>query len=412
MPSISTLPHDVVRIILDFLDPSSERITSEAPSVSRARRDVGRQVALIAPNFVSAGTDLVWRNVVVGFHRNPELLERILGDDAWAASHVKHLHLLVGKRHEPAALRLDLHHALVHLSRLDECILAVTPDVAEVVLSSVGVAHAAADMSYLEVDTTVSPSNSFPSTFLDALPHLSGLDRRVALSLRLPAGAAVPPPRVAPVLRTRHIMLEVEELKPDAHRTAAAFLASYLALFDPAVVSSIVLISDHLPNSNLGPFLLAATNLTRLTIYSSTTDFPSLLDEVTTLLPHLGHLRALKLPLRAYNARPLALERSDPRCAALGLALSHCGAGGPSALESVALDVDFGQRGELIEWLDELSVRRGDGGGRLGEWRTVEWDAMRELRREVWLVRTASETGRDGGRNRWRLGEGESSDED
>ncbi|GAA5905997.1 hypothetical protein JCM8208_006312 [Rhodotorula glutinis] len=414
MPSLSTLPLDVVRIIVDFLDPSIKRITSEAPSVSRARRDLGRQVALIAPNFVSAGTDLVWRNVVVGFHRNPELLKRILADD-WMVSHVKQLHLLVGKRDEPAALRLDLARVLVLLSRLDGCILAVTPDVAEVILSNVRTAPGAADMSYLELDTTVSPSDSVPSTILGALPYLSGLERRVAVSLRISASAEIPAPAASPVLRTRHIMLEAEELKPDAHPTAAAFLASYLALFVPSAVSSVVLVSDHLPSPTLGPFLLAATHLTNLTIYSSTTDFPSLLDGMIDLLPHLEHLRALKLTLRSYNARPLTLERTDPRRSALSLALGRSGTGASAALESVALDIDFGQRGEFVEWLEEeVSGRRGEGGGaaRLREWRTVEWDAMREVRREVWLVRKAVEGGRQGGRERWRLGEGESSDED
>lgn len=414
MPSLSTLPLDIVRIIVDYLDPSTRRITSEAPSVSRARRDLGRQVALIAPNFVSAGTDLVWRNVVVGFHRNPELLERILADK-WMAPHVKQLHLLVGARDAQAALRLDLARVLVLLGRLDGCIFAVTPAVAEVILSSVRAAPSVADMSYLELDTTVSPSNSVPATILGALSHMLGLRRRVAVSLRLTFGAIVPVPLAAPILRTHHVMLEVEELTPDAHPTAAAFLASYLALFVPSAMSSIVLISDHLPYSILGPFLLAATNLTHLTIYSSRADFPSLLDSVINLLSHLDHLRSLKLALRAYNARPLVLERSDPRRAALGLALSRSsvgiGGGGPSALESVALDVDFEQRGELVAWLDEVSVRRGEEGGRLKSWRTVEWDAMREARREVWLVRSASEGARQSGRERWRLGEGESSDE-
>ncbi|GAA5855556.1 hypothetical protein JCM9279_005119 [Rhodotorula babjevae] len=353
MPSLSTLPLDVVRIIVDFLDPSTKRITCEAPSVSRARRDLGRQVALIAPNFVSAGTDLIWRNVVVGFHRNPELLERILGDE-WMAPHVKQLHLLVGKRDEPAALRLDLARLLAVLGRLDGCILAVTPAIAEFVLSRVSAAPSVADMSYLELDTTVSPSDSVPATILGALPYLLGLRRRVAVSLRIPSGADVSSAAATPVLRTHHIMLEVEELKPHAYPAAAAFFASYLALFIPTAASSVVLISDHLPCRILDPFLLAATHLTNLTIYSSSADFPSLLDGITTLLPHLEHLRSLKLALRAFSARPLALERTDPRRAALGLALSSSSsADGRSALESVALDVDFGQRGGLVEWLEE-----------------------------------------------------------
>ncbi|TNY20470.1 hypothetical protein DMC30DRAFT_251976 [Rhodotorula diobovata] len=416
MPTLSTLPLDVVRLIIDHLDPSPKRVTSEAPSISRARRDVGRRVALIARNFVDAGRDLVWRNVVVGFHRNPELLERILAEE-WMAPHVRQLHLVIGKRDEPRALVMNLKRVLQVLDRLDGFILATTPQVADSLLSQLECAHGVANITYLDIDTTVSPSSVHASDLLDALQWFTGAERRIALSVRLVEGFQLPPlPYLLPSLRTRDVWLSIEELKPDeGHQlTAKAFIASYLSLFDPAIVQNVALVSDHLPFPTLQPFLFrAASSLTTLTLFLSRTDFPSLLGGIVELLPRLGALRRLKLALRAFDAQPLALVRADPLRRALGEALGRR----ESCVESVTLDVDFGPRTEVARWLEEEvsggGSASGEGGkGALAAWRSVEWDSGLEMRREVAFAReVGADRKGDGARERWRLTEGESESE-
>ncbi|BGP39355.1 hypothetical protein JCM10450v2_003306 [Rhodotorula kratochvilovae] len=398
--SLSTLPYDVVRTIVDFLDPSPIPSAAEAPSTSRARRDVGRTAALIARNFRRAGTELVWRNVVVGFHRNPDLLERILRDE-WMASHVKQLQILVSKRDEDKAMQLDLARVFILLDRLTDCILLVTPTIALRLLSRAAQAPNIPHFTYLEVDTTASPSAAYPAQLLSVLPLSTGA-KRIAVSLRVPAGSLIPLPQGTPVLRTCFITLAIEDLKPDAYPAASSFLTSYLSLFDPSHVQNLVLFSDCIPSTTLDRFLRAAHSLTVLTLYLSTTDLLPLLESITAALPALPALRRLKLALSSFSAPPPALDPAHPARGALFATLALP----DSRVVLVALDVDFGARDALVRALEEVSAR----GARLREWRSVEWDAMLEVRREVsweWGA-VAEESGREG----WRRAEGQESDED
>ncbi|GAA5819997.1 hypothetical protein JCM3770_006819 [Rhodotorula araucariae] len=398
--SLSTLPYDIARNIVDFLDPSPAAAAPEAPSISRSRRDVGRTAALIARNFRQVGTELVWRNVVVGFHRNPDLLERILRDE-WMAPLIKQLHIGVGKRDEDKAMHLDLERIFALLNRLSDCMLLVTPGVALRVLSRAALAPNVPHITNLVVDTAGSPSAAFPQQLLSAVPFFTNA-RRISISLRVPADSPIPPAQSTPVLRTRSVTLSTEDLKPDAYPACSSFFASYLSLFDPWYTQSLVLLSDCVPPRTIGPFFRAAVNLTTLHMYVSPADFLPLLEIVTSALPALVHLRKFKLALSSVSAQPPHLYRAHPARLAILAALAHP----ESHVELVALDVDLGARAEVVLALEDVSAR----GGRVREWRSVEWDAIMELRGEISWVRDVVDT--DSGREGWVCADGEESDED
>ncbi|BGP15383.1 hypothetical protein JCM10213_001425 [Rhodosporidiobolus nylandii] len=105
--SFSTLPYELVAHIASFLDPSPYFSAHEAPSITRERRVAGRALALVSRNAVLPGMEMIWRRVVVGMHRNPNMLDRLTGskDHGAPTGLVRELVFLAGPKTAQQALR-------------------------------------------------------------------------------------------------------------------------------------------------------------------------------------------------------------------------------------------------------------------------------------------------------------------
>ncbi|BGP15379.1 hypothetical protein JCM10213v2_003347 [Rhodosporidiobolus nylandii] len=139
--SFPALPYELVSHIASFLDPSPFFSAHEAPSITRARRVAGRALALVSRNAVLPGREMIWRRVVVGMHRNPEMLDRLLGseEDSAPTELVRELVFLAGPKTARTALERELGKLLPRFGRLELLSLAATPGLASLTLSlSVG----------------------------------------------------------------------------------------------------------------------------------------------------------------------------------------------------------------------------------------------------------------------------------
>ncbi|GAA5994549.1 uncharacterized protein JCM10292_002128 [Rhodotorula paludigena] len=371
--SLASLPYDLVRLIAQYLDPNPASSVTEATSITRQRRYLGRRLALIAPNFREIGTSLVWRNVVVGFHRNPDLLERVL-DEQWMAPHIRNIRILAGKRNEAQALALDLQRLLPLLCRLDECVLSMTPDTVELLLEQAESATGVSSVRCFEVDTTtVASPPSFPAQLLRKLPLFHGADR-IAVSLRLSPETLMPPALPAPVLRTRVVMLNIEDLV--ASSAAEALVGSYLSLFSLAYITSLKLLSESVPDHVLRD-LRQLSSLRHLSVDSKSDTVVVALNHAIDALPHLPELRSIELGVRSPTDHPARITCSLAHHRLFDAISAH------PALEWVFIAVDFGlydeEAGEpldhFIAFLDRKLPKDGRGGSRFREWTSVAWDA-------------------------------------
>ncbi|GJN89512.1 hypothetical protein Rhopal_002499-T1 [Rhodotorula paludigena] len=373
--SLASLPYDLVRLIATYLDPDPASSVTEAPSITRQRRYLGRRLALIAPNFREVGTSLVWRNVVVGFHRNPDLLERVLHEQ-WMASHIRKIHILAGKRNEAQALALDLQRLLPLLCRLDECVLSMTPDTVELLLEQ-------------------AESATGVSSLLRRLPLFHGTDR-IAVSLRLSPETPMPPALPAPVLQTRVVMLNIEDLV--ASPAAEALVVSYLSLFSLAHITSLKLMSQSVPDHVLRN-LRQLSSLRHLSVDSKSDTVVAALIHAIDALPYLPELRSIELGVRTPTDEPARITCSLVHHRLFDAISAH------PALEWVFIAVEFGLYDEeaggpldhFIAFLDRQLPKDGRGGSRFREWTSVAWDAALLVKRETTWLRVACP---DGG-ERW-----------
>ncbi|GAA6036136.1 hypothetical protein JCM8097_006633 [Rhodosporidiobolus ruineniae] len=432
--SLPSLPYELLSHLASSLaaPPPAPPSFFEAPSASLARRQVGRTLALAvnSPAARLVGRELVWRRVVVGFHRNPDLLRRIQ-HERWMAEHVRQLVVVCGTRKAmDLALSLsseeenalDLAAVVPLFPALESLHLAAPPPVLERFFARVIEASALANLAHLELNSTFGPSATWPETLLELLPHFSGV-RYLTLGLNLPADTAfslpAPPSSSRPRLRPHTLALTLERTPPPSYHLISTFLSLLTALLSPSSLRSLSFHAPYLSPSSLSALLpspsssadpSALENLTlSLPVGPLLSRFPALLP----LLSSLERLKRLKLLVHPHTAAPLILPASHPLRAGLLEAL-------PASLEEVELDFDLMSPSLPSSQLalgppappDVLAFlnARLEEGKPLRSWTTVEWEEAMGIRRAVTVVR---QTGKDG-RERWVpewAGEGAEEDE-
>ncbi|GAA5947128.1 hypothetical protein JCM10213_001429 [Rhodosporidiobolus nylandii] len=396
--SFPALPYELVSHIASFLDPSPFFSAHEAPSITRARRVAGRALALVSRNAVLPGREMIWRRVVVGMHRNPEMLDRLLGseEDSAPTELVRELVFLAGPKTARTALERELGKLLPRFGRLELLSLAATPSVLERLLSSVaGDGREAAErVRYLELHSSLGSSPSYPAALLAALPHFVSA-QTLTLDLRLPSDTTLPqiPSSPAPLaLRPHTLSLTIDDL--DSYPPCAAFIAHLLPLISVPHLSTFSLFSAYAPPS-LFSSLRSASGLASLTLSLSVGPLATRMPDLVALLPFLGELRRLKFLVQPITSAPLILSPSHALQPALLAAL-------PAALEEFELDIDFcAPAGQLAADVRELLDSRLED-GRLQSWMSVEWEEGMAMRRAVGLVRVVRD-----GRAQWSMMDGE-----
>ncbi|GAA6020671.1 hypothetical protein JCM10207_007819 [Rhodosporidiobolus poonsookiae] len=407
--SFSSLPVELVREIASHLDPSPLCSVHEAPSLTRVRRDAGRALALVSRNAQLAGSELVWRRLVVGFHRNPDLALRVL-EEKWMAEYVRQLHVYCGPRATKTILCADSPYAdLVPLcTALEQLCLAGSPSVIERLLSRAKDAPHLANLRVVELASSTGVSPSFPTFLLDVLPTFRSVED-LTLNLRVQSDAVppVPSPTAAPALHPSTVFLLIEDdLHPPAYAFCTSFLTSLTSLVSARALTTFTFYASYAPPSLLA-FLAPAAHLTTLTLSLSVGALATRLPDLVALLPALTKLESLVLEVQPAHEAPLILPPAHPLRAEL---LQALGAAGTRALRTVGLDVDLldrparladaeggGDVGGMLARQLELGKGRG-----LRYFQCVEWEEAIGVRRMVVLER-----GEEEGRERWEVTQGE-----
>ncbi|GAA5859771.1 hypothetical protein JCM8547_007020 [Rhodosporidiobolus lusitaniae] len=399
--SFSSLPYDVFRQIAFFLDPDISRSPTEAPSVTRARREVGRTLALTSRNARLVGAELVWRRIVVGFHRNPDLLVRIL-DEKWMIEHVRGLHVVCGPRKADEALALPLERVLPVFSSIDSLSIATTPPVLDRFFEGALNASNVTNIKRVELISSLGTSADYPGRLLEVLPRFAGA-RDLLLELRLSSTTTFLPlsPFAQPHLQLDSFFLLFDEVHSSAFHLFAAFLSRLFHLVNPSHLNKFTLYSPY-ADTSLTSLLSSSPSLTSLTLSFEVGPLMTRLPELVTLLPALSSLTSLSLLVQPDSSAPLIFPSSHPLRALLLTAF-------PPSLERITLDFDFmhaptsfgeawAPSEDVRDFLEERLAR----GLPLKAWRTVDWHEAGGERRSC----TASRW-KNGAEEAWRYEGGE-----
>jgi hypothetical protein len=387
--SFSSLPYDLLHEIVSYLDPDLARSPFEAPSVTKARRQVGRQLALISHNSRLVGTEFVWRRLVVGFHRNPELLARALEEvqegSLAVAEHVRQLHVFCRPRNAVVALGAQLETVLPALSKLETLVVAATPPVIDRILEGARRGAGITNIGHLQLASSSGSSPTFPSRLLDALPLFTGV-RTLDVELRLPPDTAFPSTSASSItksLRPQTVFLNFEEVSLAAYPSLNTFICRFIALLSLPHLQSFSLFSPYC-DSSFFPSLTTASALTSLVIALKVGPLKTRLSDLSHLLPSLTQLEKLSLFVLPPVSAPLILPPADPLRPALLAAL-------PPSLQHAELDIDFMYPpGDAVDDYARIPspdvydfvVDKAGRGRALRTWRTVEWEEAMGLRRE------------------------------
>ncbi|GAA5829794.1 hypothetical protein JCM11251_007880 [Rhodosporidiobolus azoricus] len=403
--SFHSLPYEIVSLIASHLDPSPSRSAYEAPSVTRERRDAGRALALVCRSAREAGTEFVWRRVVVGFHHNPDLLRRIC-EERWMAEYVKQFHMRCSPKHMAIALGMDLAGVLSLFTTLDELSVGATPRLIENIISY-WTAAAICPLTRLDVDSTFASCPSFPSFLLTKLPLFSHLTH-LTLGLRFHAetypGAFKPlvfgSTAHVPLSRLHELYLIIEDVPTHTYPALTAFFASLLSLLPPLThLRSFSLFSPYAPDFLFtcrgGSLLQSPSSLTSCTVSLPIGPLIARLPSLLELLPSLSQLKKLEVLVRNHDDASLILPSSHPLRPPLFASLANL-----DTLESVELDFDLMDNTPLQAGSDTAiflaSRLQGAAGSKLRMWQTVEWEEGLRFKRAVVAARQMDEEGREG----------------
>ncbi|GAA5976208.1 hypothetical protein JCM11641_001083 [Rhodosporidiobolus odoratus] len=393
--SFPSLPYELVHLIAQHLDPASSLSLHEAPSITRLRRDTGRALSLVSPNARLVGTQLVWRRLVVGCHRNPDMLERVV-EERGMAEHVRQLVLLCSPKQVKRMEGTALEKVLGTFPALDLLSIASTPPILEALLSGASIAPDITSIRHLELNSSLGSSPSFPETLLRVLPFFRGV-RTLSLDLRIPPGTILDytQARTGPLLRPRTLSVTFDELPSTSYPPMTLFLSRLTSLLSLPHLTSLSIYSPYAPSSLLRS-LSSVTSLTSLTLSLTIGPLISRLPNLFDLLPFLHKLETLKLLVQPHYTAPLILAPTNP----LRQPFLDCL---PLSLVNLEVDIDFcsphpGKLPQDVELVLEERLRAGLG---MTSWRCLEWEEGMGIRREV-LVRRVKMRHEDGEREVWR----------